>query len=220
MRTLTFGFCLALAVLLSAGCIFSSSDSDDDAGEALPPYPERTSPENVLEKLEWAYEHRDLDAYTDCLADSLFTFWLNPDDLWGDPSLPTCWGRETERTLHENMFAAESNVDSLSLTLVQYGDATEIPAPAPGDPSMWQYDENVVLWVYLNYPSGMRLLADCGATYIFRVDTDETGDEGETLWEIVEWYDLDGWHGRSHTEARREETSEECTWGSIKAMYR
>jgi ketosteroid isomerase-like protein len=57
----------------------------------------------VLYNLRKAYGNMDADAYVDGLAED-FIFYLNPDDLTGNPTLPEYWGRAAETTIHENMF--------------------------------------------------------------------------------------------------------------------
>jgi ketosteroid isomerase-like protein len=57
----------------------------------------------VLYNLRKAYGNMDADAYLDGLAED-FIFYLNPDDLTGNPTLPEYWGRAAETTIHENMF--------------------------------------------------------------------------------------------------------------------
>jgi hypothetical protein len=183
-------FLLIVLTLSLAGC---SLFAPPEGGDPPPPsgsYRERTTPENVIHNLVRSYERMEADEYVDCLADT-FTFWLNEDDVIADPTLPWYWDRQTESDIAYAMFGEGTNILSIQLTLTQFGDAVEIPAQDPQDPSSWQYVESVLLWVYLSDPPDLRLKAEAPSRFKFSIDPNETGPNGETLWEIAKWEDID-----------------------------
>ena len=195
-----------LVAVLTAGCVFSASSGGDDAEDGAD-YPARTHPDSTLAKLVRAYRDMDAEAYLDCLSDSL-VFHLNEDLLGVDPELPETWGRAAETALHEYMFSDTSDVESIELTLTQFGDPEEIPAQRHPDSSMYRYRKNVNLWVHMS--GWLTYWANCGGEFVLQIDPDETGPWGEPLWEVVEWHDVD-----QHTGATREE----CTWSDVKALF-
>ncbi|MFH1501450.1 MAG: hypothetical protein ABIG03_00240 [Candidatus Eisenbacteria bacterium] len=193
-----------LALVLTAGCTGRNSFGPGDAAEE---YELRTSPANVLAKMTAAYMRMDDDAYLDCLAES-FVFHLNPDDV-EDPEgqLPEYWGKADERTIHEAMFGESTNVTRVTLTLTNVS-MTFSQGENPGDPmdDTWTFREQTDLRVTVL--NDLTYLANSDQEFVFRMDPDETGPDGETLWEIIDWYDL------------RDERVEDSTWGSVKSMYR
>lgn len=173
-------------------------------------YPVRSSPENVLVKLELAYERMDAEAYLDCLAED-FLFYLNPEDVSDWPELPEYWDKAEETTIHENMFGDGTNVLSVALWLTH--DTDSYDPGDPGDPldDLWTYREDYDIRVTL--PPDLTLHAVSPSDFVFQVDPDEVGHGGMLLWEIVLWYDLP-------YEWRTGPSVEEASWGGIKAMYR
>jgi hypothetical protein len=173
-------------------------------------YPTRSSPENVLRKLNLAYVRMDAEAYLDCLAED-FLFYLNPEDVTDDPSLPEYWAKAEETTIHGNMFGEGTNVEGIEL-LFEHDTEDHDPGD-PGDPldDLWTYREDYDLLVHI--PPSLTLHADSPSDFVFRVDPDETGPGGTLLWEILEWHDLqDIWASGPDREMG--------SWGNIKAMWR
>jgi hypothetical protein len=174
----------------------------------------RTSPAEVIDQLEAAYVAMDAVNYLDCLSED-FQFFPCEDDVNNpDLDIPPVWWRPEERAIHENMFDESSNVTSISLTLT----TTEIVHDTGVDPEdplddTYVHTEDVYLLMYLY--GGDGFLADDPSEFHLRVDPDEEGPYGETMWEIYEWYDLAG-EGWGDVSGRREST----TWGAIKAMFK
>jgi len=196
--------CLLLAVAVaSSGCFRTSSGPSDVEEEHA--YPRRTSPAKALEKLVEAYEAMDAEAYLDCLAEE-FEFILNPDDV-ADPmnDLPESWGKPEERTIHEAMFSDTLDVTNVDLTLTNVSSQWsqgEDPVD-PGDDT-WEFIEQTDLRVRMGE---WIFLASADQLFTFQIDPNETGPEGQDLWEIAVWEDM-GEQGR-----------EESTWGGIKALF-
>jgi hypothetical protein len=172
----------------------------------------RTSPAEVIDQLEAAYVAMDTMNYLDCLSGD-FIFYPCEDDVQNpDLEIPSEWYKPDERTMHENMFSEETNVESISLTLT----TAEVVHDAgdPEDPldDTYVHTEDVVLWV--NTYGGLSYVTTAPSEFLLRVDPCETGPYGETMWEVCTWYDLSD-PGRGNGDDGREDTS----WGSIKAMY-
>ena len=151
-------------------------------------YPLRDTPANAIEKLRQAYENMDAAAYLDCLAED-FIFFLHPDDVASSPWLPDYWDKSIETAIHYNMFGEGTNVLDVILVLTQVGDPIEIPDPAVRERVEWEYRENHELRVRV--PPDLTFLAEGGGVYVLCVDPDESGPQGETLWEIYQWFDRD-----------------------------
>ena len=192
---------LLATVLSLSGCSNRGCTCPDEVEHV---YPARTSPENVLEKLRLAYVNMDVDAYVDCLAEE-FVFHLNPCDVGIDPEMPESWGKQDEEDIHEAMFADDSDVEGVTLTLTTANIEFEWNA---GD-SIWRYTEASDLRITLTYYLAFH--ASTPQLFVLAIDGDRAGPDGEELWAIVEWYDLEEeWH----------QLGVHCTWSSIKALYR
>jgi hypothetical protein len=83
--------------------------------------------------------------------------------------------------------------------------------PDPTD-NLWTYVEGIDLRVEL--PPDLTLHAQAPAEFLFHVDPDSTGPNGEVPWEIWRQWDLSG-PGSDEAPGDRKRT----TWGVIKAMY-
>ncbi len=173
----------------------------------------RTSPAEVIDQLEAAYVAMDTMSYLDCLSED-FIFYPCEDDVQNpDLDIPPEWYKSDERTMHGNMFDESSDVMSILLTTT----TTEVfhdTGIDPQDPldDIYVHTEDVELWV--NTYGGVTYLATAPSEFHVRVDPDEEGPYGETMWEVYEWYDLSD-PGRGNVDDGRVYTS----WGGIKALY-
>ncbi len=179
---------LAALALGLAGCSLFAPEGGDPPGDGGG-YKERTTCPNVIHNLIRSYQEMEADEYDLLFADG-FEFWLNPGDL-NDPEnpLPASWGRTEDSEITHNMLDDGTDVITITLTLTQIGSEVEIPGPLPGDPSTWEYVYGVDLFVYL--PADLTLWANAASRYTFAVDPNETGPNGETLWEVTKWEDID-----------------------------
>jgi hypothetical protein len=182
--------------------------------ESLSETAQRTSPAEVIDQLEAAYVAMDSLSYLDCLSED-FIFFPNEDDVNDPgPGIPSEWYKPDERTIHGNMFDGSGYVESISLILTN----TEIVHDTGVDPEdplddTYVHTEDVYFLMYLH--GGDGFIATEPSEFHLRVDQDEEGPYGETMWEVYEWYDLDdGW--RDDASENREHTS----WGGIKALFR
>jgi hypothetical protein len=214
MRTIIALLCaVSCAAVLVGGCSTPSSGPDIPAG---PEFRDRTSPENVLYNLELAYEEMDLDEYLDCLSED-FEFFPNEDDV-NNPELdiPAVWWKVDEAAMHENMFAGDSDVETITLTLTIASITYDEGIPEDPLDDTWICTVDVDLRV--NLVTGTTYLATAPSEFRMRIDIDQPNpipDPDDVLWwEINHWFDLGG-EGRGAEAGRIEDGS----WGGIKAMY-
>jgi hypothetical protein len=206
-RSITIMALLALTGALIWGC---SSPSGVEAPVTDPPEWElRDSPQHVIDNLITAYKNKDAEHYLDCFAEDSI-FFLNPDDVSANPDLrPGYWGKAEERVIHDGMFGdGDLHANRITLTLSLIGAPISIE-PIPGE-IHWQYKEAVDLSVYVN---DTQYWATAPSMFEFRVDQDQVGPNGEALWEIVCWYDLE-------PSQRSGSPVEQASWGMVKATYR
>ncbi len=202
MRITAHRLAIAAALIATAlglsGC--SSGCTCPDEVEDI--YPARTSPQNVIEKLRLAYVNMDADAYVDCLADD-FTFHVNPR-IAGNPDLdvPETWDRTFEETIHRAMFAENSSAERVALTL------TTVSKEWNESDGLWRYTEAPDVRVTVT--GDLTFYANSPQRFVLAIDEDRTGRDGEELWAIVEWHDLE----ESWTRP-----GEDSTWSSIKWLW-
>jgi len=187
------------ALLLAGGC--TSDTCTCPGGTDETGYPDQSTPDGVVEKLEMAYEAMDSEAYAECLAED-FAFFLHPDEVASEPELPEYWGKPMEQVIHSNVFADTTTIESITLTLAVVA-TDSLPGDDPGDPSddLWQYDVDVDLRVQV--PPELTILADGRSRFVMR----RSPGRDEVMWQIVEHRDVG--------EGRREET----TWTAIKLLF-
>jgi hypothetical protein len=182
---------LASLALLVSGCSDTCTCPEDVDAFA---YPDQSTPDNVLEKLEMAYENMDADAYVECLAEE-FIFFLNPDDVGANPSLPPYWDKAEERMIVWHMFADTTAIGSIDLTL------TIVSRDSVAGQDLWEYEVDVDLTV----EAGATYISSGMSLFVMR----RSPDHFETTWQIVEHHDL------GEDEIQREST----TWTTIKLVF-
>lgn len=181
-------------------------------------YMPRTSPANVIYNLNTAYKYMNADEYLACLAED-FEFTLNPDDSGNpDNDLPVSWGKQEERDIHKAMFADTTNVAHIELTLTNISiDFDQGADPYSQEDDRYTYREGTDLRVNIGE---WTFLANANQDFVFQIDPDETGDGGETLWEIVDWFDLVTTPGGKGLADVSTEGAEPISFGRLKAMFR
>jgi hypothetical protein len=194
----------ALAACLLPGC----STSTGPEGVEVPDvhYFARTSPDSVMANLKLAYENEHLDHYMDCLAED-FTFYPSPQTVAEYEWIPESWGRYDEFRIHQEMFEYSVFVRDIFLSLLPQGDPVVIPGPTPEDPVMYEYVFGIDLRV--DCQDSIQYVATAPSLFVLQVDLEGSAAEGDTLWEIVDWYDLDE-DGRPVLPT---------TWGELKALF-
>ena len=165
--------CVALAL---GGCTTKTTGPEEIA------YPDQSTPDNVIEKLEMVYEAMDTAGYMECLAAG-FIFYLNPDDIIADPTLPEYWHKAEERIAHENMFGDGRVVESVSLTVTVVS-ADSLPGEDPVDPGddLWEYDTRFDLRI----DSGLPYFATGRVVFVLG----QAPGRARTTWQIVEQHDM------------------------------
>ncbi|MBN2564145.1 MAG: hypothetical protein JXB46_00380 [Candidatus Eisenbacteria bacterium] len=209
---------LALAaVLLSslAGC-WNPFAPDEGKPKPRPPadFRLRTTPANVMHNMQLAYVYMDAEEYLDCLSED-FIFFANEDDVGN--GVPESWEKDTERNVHENMFSDSPpdpalTVESIQLTLT-LTNRDSIPSAIPEHPWDYIFTESVIL--YVNLYTGLTYYANAPSEYRLRVDQDQVGPNGEQLWEVYEWSDLDN----TKRGALQDPGVENTTVAELKAKY-
>jgi len=218
LRGLSACLLVGLVCLLVAGCWnpFAPPGGGDPPPTQVQ-YKVRTSPDNVVYNLNTAYKYMNLDEYLACLAED-FEFVLNPDDV-EDPGsdLPERWGKTEESSIHERMFGQgdTTGVDNIDLTLTNVSSQWDL-GEDPNDPSddTWIHVDETDLRVTIE---DWILLANADQEFVFQLDPDETGPEGQDLWEIVLWSDLEE---PDTPRGERDESVERVSFGRLKAMFR
>ena len=190
---------LAVLAFTLSGC-WNPFAPDEGDPQPVPPadYHDRLTPQDVLHNLQTAYVWKNAVQYLDCLSEG-FAFYPSDADVQ-DPNqnIPPVWWKPDERTMHENMFASSSDVESISLTLtitsiIFYENDPDIDSDN-------EYDVLVDVDLRVNVVGDLTYLATAPSQYIMRIDIDQPGPDNEdTWWEIVEWYDL-GDPGRGDSE--------------------
>ncbi len=210
----------ALTVIVVASVVGCWNPFAPESGGDTPPskvqYKVRTTPDNVIYNLNTAYKWMNATEYLACLADN-FEFVLNPDDV-NDPEnpLPETWGKQEERDIHEKMFSDTTDVDHVSLTLTNISiDFDQGEDPYSQDDDRYTYLEGTDLRVVIG---DWTLVANADQEFVFQIDPNETGPDGETLWEIVEWYDIKPPEARLVSDGDGQVVP--TTFGRLKAMYR
>jgi hypothetical protein len=211
----------ALAAIVGVPVVGCWNPFAPEGGGDTPPvvvqYKPRTSPANVVYNLNTAYKWMNADEYLACLAED-FVFTLNPDDV-NDPEnpLPETWGKQEERDIHERMFADTTNVDRISLTLTNISiDFDQGEDPYSQDDDRYTHVEGTDLRVVVG---DWTFLANADQEFVFQIDPDETGQDGEILWEIVEWTDKKMPTLKVGSDGVGEAV-QPLSFGRFKAMYR
>ncbi len=217
IRRLAVCVLLAVFALTLGGCWNPFNPDDGDPVEIPPPdFRDRLTPEDVLHNLKTAYIWMDPGEYLDCLSED-FEFYPNEDDV-NDPELDIdpIRRKADEQLMHENMFAHDSNVESITLTLT----ITSIvhDEGVPGDPldDTWICIVDVDLRV--NLYGDLTYLATAPSEFHMRVDIDQWGPNDEPLREINFWYDL-GETSRSGGDARHDPNVERVSLSELKSFY-
>jgi hypothetical protein len=217
LRGLWFASVCLICAFSLAGCWNPFAPPGGGDAPQRPPasYKLRTSPENVIYNLHTAYEYMNAAEYLDCLAED-YIFFLNPDDVNEDPEhpLPDYWDKNEERTIHENMFGQNTNVEGITLTFTHQTETFHEGVPEDPLDDTWTYIEGVDLKVQL--PPDLTLLADAPGEFDFQIDPNEVGPNGEILWEISRQWDRDNPGGGRGQDA----PDGWISLSRLKAMYR
>jgi len=195
---------LAAAALVATGCFENVATVEATEDEDTPVYPVCSHPDSVMVKFRLAYAGMDLGAYMDCLAET-FAFHLSPDDLVEPGSdVPSWWSKGCEDSIHRRMFGSGDTVGVDCIRLTMYDETAEFDLGEPDNPydNRWTYTQGVDLRVTIGE---WTFLADKDQRFVFAIEP----ARADTLWQIVDWWELSDW-------TRVEDSS----WGKVKSMYR
>jgi len=219
-RRLAVSVLLAALALTLSGCWNPFAPDEGDPVPIVPAdYHERLTPADVIHNLKTAYEYKHADEYLDCLSED-FVFFPSPKDLQAPGNtMPDEWYKSDETSMHSKMFTGDDAVESITLTLTTITDEHVIGDPDDPLDDIWIFVEGVDLMV--NLYGDQSYLATAPSEYRFRVDTDQSGENGEIWWEIYMWFDLDppDFAARGN-DARQDPNVERVSVGRIKNMFR
>ncbi len=219
IRRLAVSILLAVFALTLSGC-WNPFAPDPVPPEPRPPadYHDRLTPEDVLHNIQTAYIWMNPVEYLDCLSED-FEFYPNEDDV-NDPENPVdpIWWKIDEQYMHENMFADDSDVDNISLTLTIA--SLEYDYGIPEDP----LDDTCICIVdvdlRVNLTDGNGFLATAPSEFHMRIDIDQPNpvpDPDDVLWwEINYWFDLQT-EGRG--EAQHDPNVERVSLSRLKSLF-
>jgi len=220
IRRLAVSILLAVFALTLSGC-WNPFAPDTAPPVPIPPadYHDRLTPEDVLHNLETAYVWMNSVEYLDCLSED-FEFYPNEDDVTNpELEIPPVWWKIDEQGMHENMFADNSDVDNISLTLtVSTFDYDEGIQEDPLDDTCI-YIVDVDLRVNLSGDNGF--MATAQSQFNMRIDIDQPNpvpDPDELWWEINYWFDL-GDQGRGGGDASHDPNVRYVSLSELKSLF-
>jgi hypothetical protein len=219
MRSVVCGVVLLAALALVPAC--EDDPVRDDCADCEFPLQilmPLTSREAVLNNIEYAYDNRVISAYDD-LIDLNFTFFFSGGDV--DGGLPLQWPRTDELGATNDLFISNSQPVPmgprcqsirLDLTLENLQWVEIMPEDYPEE--VWYMTAVNYEFTFKMYPDD-TYSSEPGAKGQFTVRN--VGTETAPQWRLVEWRDL----GNSLLASSRTVMStQESTWGGVKALYR
>jgi hypothetical protein len=209
-----------LLVCLLALC--SSPACEDDTVTPPPPqttYGNLTQRSHVLNNLEVSYNRRHLNKYEE-LLDQDFVFYFYSGDVGGN--VPAQWSRleemEASRHLFDPNYVDSDPSDGIREACtkidmdVKWEDGLQWQEVPQGDGEKWY-----TATVFYNFDFQMgaydHLINNPGSKAEFTVRNAGTDDDPH--WQLVAMRDLD-----QDLRARTSTTTQQTTWGSVKAIYR
>jgi hypothetical protein len=187
-----------------------------------PPPDERrlplTSREAVLNNIEYAYDHRDIDVI-DELLDAEFTFFFAPGDVGGQ--IPEQWPRTDELQVTNDLFVSNSQpvptgpVCRSVRVDVGTNDLHWVPITPDGYPNETWYTTITFYSFIFEMELDQTFVSSPGAKAEFIVRN--VGSVAVPHWRLVEWRDSGA---NFLVSARTVGGTSEKAWGSIKALYR
>ena len=151
--------------------------------EEITPYPEATSPVNVLKRVEISFNQGDAGLFDDMLSKA-FVFHFDPDDVGQSPpggsqyDIPETWSETEFRSVIRKMF---KSAYSISLTIP----TSSVGEPDPNEPIYKAENINIKLLVMIDEVNGF--IADAGYCD-FQFERYE-GEEGQESWRLTKWWD-------------------------------
>ena len=189
---------LAVMAFLFAGCTnpFSTRTPEAPSGDTSIDRNLQTDPNQVLTKIQQAFQQKDTQAYQDCFADSTLTgssFAFTPEQ--NESYRLNNWEITDERNYFFNLV----NAEELQTVDIQYPGSPAIPTPVTSSPDTLEIDFNYLITAEFRTKTEMYQ-----GRSILRILKSP-----EELWYIYEWLDL-----------RNSSDISDSTWSTLKANYR
>ncbi|MBD3400633.1 MAG: hypothetical protein GF399_09925 [Candidatus Coatesbacteria bacterium] len=169
---------VAFGAAMLVGCDLFTVPDGGGGDEPPPEWQDPTTPEILIEDLEYTYNEADHLKYVELLHED-FVFYFDEEDVGGD--IPSSWGYQDEIDATENLFE-KAQAFNITLDLIIPGDYTD---PEEGEDEMWVYDVAYDLRVRID---DTTYLAQATANYNCVVDG--TVDSGADRWRFLQWYDI------------------------------
>lgn len=181
---------IALAIL-GQGCGIFSPDEGEHEEDPLPPMPP-TSPQAVIDNMEYAYNNFDYERYRPLIHED-FIFWFNEDDVGVIDEVPDegYWGAPEELEAAEHMLdenfqpsKPEYKIDNMELLIQKSGDPWLQPSNFENAPEGAL--EGFVTFDLRVETSGTSLILEVTSRPLFVFTPDDSTSEQVTwkLWMI------------------------------------
>jgi len=198
LRTIFLLTALGIVAALTIAC-------DDDpvkppVGDSIQNLTHKT---DVLNNIEYAYNKRQTNVY-DALLDDAFTFFYT-DDSFGTPIQ---WGRDVESSATAGLLAGAASI-TLDLT---WEDGVTWGEQVVGTESWFS---TTVFYHFTIKIGDSTYFPNSGAKAQFTVRNAGTAEKPH--WKLVEFHDLGG---PSLVSAPERTSTEQMSWGKVKALYR
>jgi hypothetical protein len=162
---------------------------------------------DVLSNIEYAYNKRQTNVY-DALLDDAFTFFYTDGSIGGGGGTPVQWGRDVESSVTAGLLGDASMVD-LDISWEDGVTWSVVPAGTES----WYI--TTVFYHYTIKIGDTTYIPNSGSKAQFTVRNAGTAEEPQ--WKLVEFRDLGG---PSLVSAPERTSTEQVTWGQVKALYR
>jgi len=206
-----------LAALAIACLVFTACDDDPAEPKKVTPsaYQDLTQEWHVLNNLAEAYDDKNVTRFEELLDAASFVFYFDPGDVGGQLNIPTQWDYAAELQSATNMFTGEPGLNDNPILTID----------------LFLFDIENVAWsdvsAHPDFPG--ETLREAVVRYDYFIDTTKdlqhitAGEPVARLivrnvggtWKIARWYDQPG-----GALLRAGASTEESTWGQVKALYR
>lgn len=174
-------------------------------------YGDLTDKEDVFWVLENAYNNRNFGEVTR-LLDNNFTFFFSPADI-SNGYTPFQWDRAAELSATSHLFDPNyptNPIDDISVDIV-YSPGPWLGYNPPSAPSETWYQKTA--YYTLAATAGEYVFMAFNVEMQLTIRFESSVDGG--IWRVVEWRDV----GVVAAETAQTATTEEVTWGHLKALY-
>ena len=199
---------LATAIATSLGC---SDDGTTPPPAPKPPEPDLSRREDVLNDIEYAYrsiKSGGIQKY-DNLLDADFIFFYTDGDVAG--GIPVQWGRAEEIKTTSGLFDNATKID-LDIDWEKLVPSGWVESTVNGE-TWYSLTANYNFTIVIGADT---YLSNAGARATFTVRN--AGTEAAPRWQLVEFHDLGA--PQRFSSVRAANSTDQSTWGEMKALYR